>query len=97
MFKFDLILGEVDFMMNNRKNSAVTKLAKVGEYGEDLYDFAKASQWRKADKFFNRLQKSYGSLDGSSVGIGLLARLRKQIGLLGEAIAKRNGCIPVLR
>jgi hypothetical protein len=77
--------------MNNIKNSATAKFAKIGEYGEDLYDFAKASQWRKADKFLNRLQKSYSSLDTSSgSNSGLISRLGQRIGALSQAIGSRN-------
>jgi hypothetical protein len=77
--------------MNKIKNSAPAKFARIGEYGEDLYDFAKASQWRKADKFLNRLQKSYSGLDTrSGSNSGLLSRLGQRIGALSQAVGSRN-------
>jgi hypothetical protein len=75
--------------MNNIKKSTTTKFAQIGEYGEDLYDFAKASQWRKADKFLNRLQKSYSNLDTTS-SRNLISRLGQRIGALSQAIGSRN-------
>jgi hypothetical protein len=77
--------------MNSIKKSTTAKFAKIGEYGEDLYDFAKASQWRKADRFLTRLQKSYGSLNSSSgSNSGLISRLGQRMTALSQAIGSRD-------
>jgi hypothetical protein len=77
--------------MNSIKKSTTAKFAKIGEYGEDLYDFAKASQWRKADRFLTRLQKSYSGLNSSSgSNSGLISRLGQRISALSQAIGSRD-------
>lgn len=62
------------------------QLAQIGEYGEDIYDFAKAGQWNRASTKLNLLKQAHSHLSASSSGSGLQTKLGQRIDALTQTI-----------
>jgi hypothetical protein len=70
--------------MKNKKDKAI---ANFGEYSENIYDFAKANQWNKADRRLNLLRKSSQAL--GSIG-SLATKISDQLNALTQSVGARN-------
>lgn len=64
-------------------------LADAGEYAENVYDAAKAKDWKTAAEKLAALKDSTTQLDGTS-GVGDLGALRADTAALEKAIAARD-------
>lgn len=66
-------------------------LADAGEYGENVYDMAKANDWAKAAKKLSLLKESAASLKSEVPGgSGELDRLASGIAALDKAVTSKN-------
>ena len=73
--------------MNNLK---VANIARIGEYGEDIYDFAKLGQWAKANRFLGSLQKSYDRFNATGQNKALASRLGQYLNSLSPLVTAQN-------
>jgi len=71
-------------LMKNTKDKAI---ANFGEYSENIYDFAKANQWNKADRRLNLLRKSSQALNSTG---SLASKISDRLNALTQSVGARN-------
>lgn len=74
----------------NNSGAPPKTLADAGEYGENVYDMAKASNWTKAAAKLNLLKESATRLKTAVQNASELDRLASGITLLDQAVKLRN-------
>ena len=72
------------------KDKNIAKIAKIGEYGEDIYDFAKLGKWTKAASFLGSLQKSYDRFNATGQNRALASRLGQQVNSLSQLVTAQD-------
>jgi hypothetical protein len=65
-------------------------LADAGEYGENVYDMAKANNWAKAMAKLNLLKESAAKLKSEVPGGGELDQLASTVTALDQAVTSKN-------
>ncbi|WP_373530716.1 sporulation protein YpjB [Nostoc sp.] len=87
--KLDAV-NDADTEVNDDK--LPTSLSQVGEYGESVYDMAKANDWTKATANINLLENALKSLHTEIKGENKpeLAQLNSKIAALTQAVTTKN-------
>lgn len=74
----------------NTSSAPPKTLADAGEYGENVYDMAKANNWAKATAKLNLLKESAAKMKSEVQGGGELDQLASTVAALDQAVTSKN-------